>query len=177
MLHTFKFYFEMAHNPKKSAFLISTALFSCSLYATPIASLYSTTFSILSYAKWNTPAPAICVVNNPPLAQQLQNSEPEHANYKISSIQTRDIQLLECQVFIFSTLSPKEEQHLLNTAVDFPALSISTNNIECEIGSAFCLYNRNQKIAFKINLASLTQSKVHIDPRVLLLAKSVESKE
>ena len=90
-------------------------------------------------------------------------------------IQSNEIKTSACQILIFSTLSPKEEQYLLNTAATFPALSISTNNAECEIGSAFCLYKRSQNFAFKVNLESLTQARVHVDPRVLLLAKSVES--
>jgi len=169
----------MVHNLEKKALLllISAALFSSSLPAAPAASMYSTVFSILSYAKWNTPAPAICAVNNSPLAQQFQNHAPDHSSYRISAIQSSEIKSSACQVLIFSTLSPKEEQHLLNTAATFPALSISTNNAECEIGSAFCLYKRSQNFAFKVNLDSLAQAKVHVDPRVLLLAKSAESSE
>lgn len=165
----------MVHSLEKKALLICAVLFSSSLPAAPTASLYSTVFSILSYAKWNTAAPAVCAVNNPPLAQQLLINAPDHSNYRISAIQSNEIKTSACQILIFSTLSPKEEQHLLNTAATFPALSISTNNAECEIGSAFCLYKRSQNFAFKVNLESLTQARVHVDPRVLLLAKSVES--
>lgn len=169
----------MAYKLKKSAFLFPTVILCLcsSVYAAPTTNLYNTTFSILSYAKWNTPTPEICVINNPTLSQQFRNNEPEHTNYKISAIQTTDIKHSLCQVLIFSTLSPKEEQHLLNTAVNFPALSMSINNTDCEIGSTFCLYKRNKNIAFKVNLDSLSQSKVHIDPRVLLLAKPTEPKE
>ena len=35
-------------------------------------------------------------------------------------------------------------------------------------------YKKNKHLSFKINLESLSQSKVHIDPRVLLLAKPSE---
>lgn len=167
----------MVHTLKLRTFLFTTVLLSSDLWAAPIINISRTTYSILSYTKWNTPAPAICVVNNLPLTRDFQNNEPRHLNYKISSIQTKDIKHSACQILVFSTLSPKEEQTLLNSTVDFPALSISTNNVECEIGSAFCLYSRNQNTVFKINLESLTQSKVHVDPRVLLLAKSAESKE
>lgn len=167
----------MIHTLKLCAFLFTTVILSSNLCAAPLTNVSRTTYSILSYAKWSTPAPAICVINNPSLTRDFQNNEPQSVNYKISSVKTEDIKHSACQILVFSTLSPKEEQTLLNTAVDFPALSISTNNAECEIGSTFCLYSRNQNTAFKINLESLTQSKVHIDPRVLLLAKSAESKE
>ncbi|MFX7253454.1 YfiR family protein, partial [Acinetobacter baumannii] len=53
-------------------------------------------------------------------------------------------------------------------------LSLSINNPECEVGSIFCLYNQNNYTTFKVNLDALSHSKVHIDPRVLLLAKNAE---
>ncbi|MFW2735488.1 YfiR family protein, partial [Acinetobacter baumannii] len=48
------------------------------------------------------------------------------------------------------------------------------NNPESEVGSIFCLYNQNNYTTFKVNLDALSHSKVHIDPRVLLLAKNAE---
>ena len=53
-------------------------------------------------------------------------------------------------------------------------LTFSSNNTECELGSAFCLYQNKTRTPFKVNLASLSQSQARVDPRVLLLAKSTE---
>lgn len=164
----------MLPNIDKKISCICALLLSTASFADSNTSLYSTAFSILSYAKWNTPAPEICVIDNSALAQQFLKHSPQAADFKIASIKSPAIKTADCQVLVFSNLSPKAEQHLLDTAAIFPSLSISTNNNECELGSAFCLYPRGASYAFKVNLDSLSQSKVHIDPRVLLLGKNME---
>lgn len=148
-----------------------------SLRAAPVSDLYNTSLAILSYAKWPTSTPEICVINNNAFAQQLKSRLSSESPYKISNKQSTELRSSNCSVIFFSNLSDKEEQHLLNTAVTYPALSISSNNLNCETGSAFCLYKKKQSYAFKINMESLTQSRIHIDPRVLMLAKPAESNE
>ena len=71
-------------------------------------------------------------------------------------------------------IDTQEEQKIIHSQRQDPPLSFSSTNQACEIGSAFCLYTRNNSTAFKVNLDSLSQSKVRVDPRVLLLAKAVE---
>lgn len=140
--------------------------------------IFVTTFSILSYAKWHTSVqtPSFCVIDNHSLANQFKTvSQQYNQNYQIHSIGLNDLNSTTCQVIFFSTLTPQQEQSTLNNQAQ-PALSFSNNNIACEVGSAFCLYKRNQLTSFKVNLDSLSQSKVRIDPRVLLLAKPVEQK-
>lgn len=162
---------------KKTAYLIMACSISPLLYAAPTANIFTTTFSILSYAKWETTSPKFCVINNSSIVNDFKKLAPTHSTYKITAINVNDIKSSHCQVLFFSNLSAKEEQSILNNHVNFPALSLSSNNSECESGSAFCLYKKNQSYSFKINMESLTQSQIHIDPRVLLLAKSSESAE
>lgn len=76
-------------------------------------------------------------------------------------------------LFFFSTYTPREEQNIINNLKDAP-LTFSSNNTECKLGSAFCLYQNKTRTSFKVNLASLSQSQARVDPRVLLLAKSTE---
>nr|WP_257229686.1 YfiR family protein [Acinetobacter sp. YH01025] len=41
----------------------------------------------------------------------------------------------------------------MNNAVRYPALSISTTNSACELGSVFCLYQKkNQQYSFRVNM-------------------------
>ncbi|OTG80987.1 hypothetical protein B9T33_07490 [Acinetobacter sp. ANC 5054] len=162
---------------KKIAWIIGGLALTPVIYANPASNIFSTTFSILSYAKWETDTPKFCIVNNANSVKDFKKYAPAHSNYIISSIQVANIKSNHCQILFFSNLSAKEEQNILNSHVSFPALSISSNNSECENGSAFCLYRKKQNFAFKINMESLTQSQVHIDPRVLLLAKASESAE
>ncbi len=167
----------MAYKLFRKACALTLLAYSTAIYADANTSLYSTIFSILSYAKWNKPSSTLCTVNNATLAQHLMRSNPAPDSFKILSIQAAELKHTHCQALIFSNLSPKEEQQLLNGSVNFPALSISINNAECEIGSAFCLYQRKVHYSFKINMDSLTQAKVHIDPRILMLAKTAEEYE
>lgn len=162
---------------KKIALMIGITFCISLSHATPASNIFNTTFSILSYAKWETNSPKLCVINNSGLIADFKRNAPTHSNYRIQPISMNEIANSHCQILFFSNLSAKDEQSILNNHVNFPALSISNNNIECENGSAFCLYRKNQGYAFKINMDSLTQSQVHIDPRVLLLAKSSESAE
>ena len=134
----------------------------------------TTIFSILSYVKLETHTPLVCTINKISLYNQLLTNKDSQNKYIIKNINISDIKNNNCNVIIFSTLSPKEEKSILNSYVTFPALSISTNNINCEEGSAICLYNKGIQISFKINLESVNQSKVFIDPRILLLAKESE---
>ena len=130
-------------------------------------------YVILSYAKWEQNTPNICIVNNPALAQQFNSQRSTQHVYKISPLQLDDLKQTSCQAIVFSNLSPREEQNILNNAVRYLALSISTTNSACELGSVFCLYQKkNQQYSFRVNMQSLTQSQVHIDPRVLLLGKN-----
>lgn len=134
----------------------------------------NTIFSILSYVKWNSPTPVICIIDNPALAKQFTINISTYNKYKAKNVSVQELKKSQCNIVIFSTFSANEEQLILNTSVTFPALSISTNNTQCEVGSAFCLYKKNNQILFRVNLESVNQTKVHIDPRVLLLAKEPE---
>lgn len=134
----------------------------------------STIFSILSYVKWKSTTPLICIINNPALTKQFTTNLNTYNKYQVKTLSVNDLKRTQCDTIIFSTFTAKEEQLILNTYVNFPALSISTNNTQCEEGSAFCLYRKNNQVSFKINLGSVNQTKVHIDPRVLLLAKDSE---
>lgn len=145
-------------------------------HALSMQSFEVTTFSILSYASWKTAVstPTLCVVENLALANQFKTAQQQGGyKYNIISSTVSGLEKSSCNILFFSTLTPKAEQKILNS-YSTPPLSFSSNNISCEIGSAFCLYRRNQYTSFKVNLSSLSETSAHVDPRVLLLAKSTE---
>ena len=92
----------------------------------------------------------------------------------MQAVNAKDFPKTECHVVYFSTTSPQQQQSLIQSYPSRSLLSLSTNNLACEIGSIFCLYNQNTLSTFKVNLDALSYSKVHIDPRVLILAKNTE---
>lgn len=149
-------------------------LFNCSsTYAISTHDVFETTFSIFSYTKWDNPPPiTICVVDNPQLSQQfkLATTQNKH-HYKVEAVESKSISQKNCDALLFSTMNPQQEAKTINSMQQSEVLTLSLNNEACEIGSAICLYKRDQHTAFKVNMTSLSKSKVHIDPRVLLLTK------
>ncbi len=143
--------------------------------AQPQLNLPTTTLTILSYVRWNTPNPvSLCILNNTQLSNQFaQVNQQLKSAYQIQAINLSELNKVMCNAVFFSTYTPREEQNIINSLKDVP-LTFSSNNAECELGSAFCLYQSKTRTSFKVNLSSLSQSRAHVDPRVLLLAKSTE---
>lgn len=150
--------------------------FSNFCFANSTHNFYIMTLSILSYAKWNTESPVLCVVDNNNTAKQFSASvKSQNSPFIVKSISHDALKVVECDAVFFSNTSAIAEQKLINSSFKTNMLSFSTNNNECEIGSSFCLQNiKNGNTIFKVNLDSLVRSKVHVDPRVLLLAKKSE---
>lgn len=135
---------------------------------------FATTLSILGYVQWSNAHPQLCVVNHTESTSTFKKLiDLHHYPYRVVNVSTQPPSF--CDAIFFSDLSPQQEQKILSHA-SMPLLSISANNRDCEVGSAFCLYQRNQRTSFKVNMQSLTRSKIHIDPRVLLLSKAMELK-
>ncbi|MCH7337713.1 YfiR family protein [Acinetobacter sp. NIPH 2699] len=153
--------------------LCSTSQF---CYATSNHSFYELALSILSYSKWsNTTRPTICVLDNSEAAAQFQVNIRQLAyDYQVLPVNIKDFTKTDCHVVYFSTTSPQQQHSLIQSYPSRSLLSLSANNPACEVGSIFCLYNKKNFSTFKVNLDALSDSKVHIDPRVLLLAKNAE---
>ncbi|WP_445405053.1 YfiR family protein [Acinetobacter vivianii] len=145
-------------------------------YAISTHNFYELALSILSYSKWtNTSRPSICVIDNSEAASQFQMNIRQFAyDYQVQAVSAKDFPKTECHVAYFTTTSPQQQQNLIQSYPSRSLLSLSTNNPACEVGSIFCLYNKRTYSTFKVNLEALSYSKVHIDPRVLLLAKNAE---
>lgn len=145
-------------------------------YAISTHNFYELALSILSYSKWtNTSRPSICVIDNSEAASQFQMNIRQLAyDYQVQAVSAKDFPKTECHVAYFTTTSPQQQQNLIQSYPSRSLLSLSTNNPACEVGSIFCLYNKRTYSTFKVNLEALSYSKVHIDPRVLLLAKNAE---
>lgn len=134
------------------------------------------TLSILSYAKLQPANPELCIIDNPEMSNQFINTiQKQNIPLKVNSIKPKDIKSYNCNILFFSKSQPSTEQQLIKALSNKPVLSFSSNNDDCEIGSVFCLYtNKVGNTQFKVNLDSLAKSRIHIDPRVLLLAQNME---
>ena len=163
-------------NFKKSIYL-GVLLSLCSLsHANSTHNIYMMTLSILSYAKWDNSSPKLCVVDNASVSELFnQTFSKQHTRFQVSAIQAQDLSSEKCDAVFFSQTTPLVEQKLIASSINRSILSFSKSNHDCEIGSIFCLYSaKSGNTQFKVNLDSLSKSKIHIDPRVLLLAQSSE---
>lgn len=135
-----------------------------------------TTLSILSYARWTTDTPTICVIDNNNISKEfLVSAQRNNYKFQINTISAAQLKLVHCDAVFFSNTTAATEQQLINSAMNKNLLSFSSSNTECEIGSVFCLYTSKEgRTLFKLNLDSLSRSKMHVDPRVLLLARNAE---
>ncbi len=168
---------EMAFFNFKKSLCLGILLSFCSLlHANSTHNIYMMTLSILSYVKWDNSAPKLCIIDNP-AASELFNKTftQQQTRFQVSAIQAQDLSSKKCDAVFFSQTTPLMEQKLIASSINRSLLSFSKSNYECEIGSIFCLYSaKTGNTQFKVNLDSLAKAKIHIDPRVLLLAQSSE---
>lgn len=153
--------------------LLSLSIFS---HANSPHNIYMITLSIMSYTKWTSQPPSLCIVDNPSISEHFSNTVKQQKNQIIiKSIKSHELSKEECSAVFLSNLTPYNEHKLISSTYNSPVLSFSINNPECEIGSIFCLNSlKNGNTLFKVNLDSLAKAKIHIDPRVLLLAQRAE---
>ena len=167
----------MSRNIKKSLviffviFMMGEAVSADSVHNT-----YSLTLAILSYSKWpNNITPTLCVLDNPAATLAFQNQVKKSAyEYQVQGLSAVNFPKSQCQAVYFSNLTPQQQQNLVNNYPQRNLLSFSNNNPDCETGSIFCFYTQHGLMTFKVNLDALSYSQVHIDPRVLLLARNAE---
>ncbi|SDB80816.1 YfiR family protein [Acinetobacter boissieri] len=137
---------------------------------------YSLTLAILSYTKWNSQKPLFCVLEDRDVALVFQQ-EIQHKKYSfnVKSISERDLNNNSCDIIFFSqNISFAQQNNIIKNSFRPFMLSFTMNSTECEGLIIFCLYKRKDQYTFNLNLDSLSRSKLHIDPRVLLLAKNME---
>ena len=143
--------------------------------ASVTSSPFSLTLSLISYSHFaNSAATTLCVVGSSNDAMQLQKqAKLSGYNYKILSVDQSSLLKTACQAVYFnSAISLHTQNNLISKFANAEVLTFTTNDIRCESRNVFCIYQAAQQYYFKVNLDSLTLSKVRIDPRVLLLAKN-----
>lgn len=161
---------------KRSITCIGLSLLSGLATAGHTHNVYTLTLAILSYTKWDSKKPLLCVLENHDITSIFQEQiEHKKASFNVTSIGERDLSNNKCDAIFFSPNIPIIQQNniIKNNFRPF-MLSFTENNLECEGQVIFCLYKRKDQYTFNVNLDTLARSRLHIDPRVLLLAKNME---
>ena len=167
----------MFYSIRRSLAVAMVILMACeTVPAVSVHNAYSLTLAILSYSKWpNNITPTLCVIDNPVATAAFQSQVKQSAyEYHIQGLSAVNFSKSQCQAVYFSNLTPQQQQNLVNAYPQRNLLSFSNNNPDCETGSIFCLYTQRGLTTIKVNLDALSYSQVHIDPRVLLLARNAE---
>lgn len=109
----------------------------------------------------------ICVFNDKVMADGLhQYFKQMQLEYSAITVTADNFTRSHCQVVYFPNQSPKVQNDWINR---YPVaiLSMSSSNPQCEIGSAVCLSQGQNKINMAFNMDALTRAKVNINPHVL----------
>ncbi|GAA5016140.1 hypothetical protein GCM10023206_27690 [Acinetobacter puyangensis] len=145
---------------------------------------------ILSYVTWSTNLNQInfCVIDGPanfisanifdPTPQIIQPQNVKRFNYTAEQLlkPAASNPATHCQVYYFVQTSDTVQQQIINRN-PLKILTLSENNPECSIGSAFCIYLSKRQFKFKVNLDSLKASQVRVNSKVLLLSQQQEEQE
>ncbi|WP_244175477.1 YfiR family protein [Xenorhabdus vietnamensis] len=134
---------------------------------------------ILSYAHWPATSDPLRLCLVPPSnyisVLTHTNMISDHTELQVETLTFNVEQLIEkCDAIYYGQIEPQLQQQVANRQNGKPLLTISENNPNCEIGSAFCLNINNTQATFSLNLDILTRSGVRVHPNVLQLARKVE---
>lgn len=140
---------------------------------------------ILSYTTWDNNLEQInfCVIDGVPNFMSKTIFSPPSPYIKpanIKLIYRTSEELLKttspqstCHVYYFVSTADQIQQQLINVSVS-KILTLSENNKDCAIGSAFCIFKAGHQYKFKVNLDSIKRSHIRINPKVLLLVEQRE---
>jgi|GEM_PF-1267099 len=134
-----------------------------------------TVIGILSFVRWPEPRKELnlCVIGEVRFAASL-NGELQQSNgtlLRMQRYQDSNLLPLDCNVIYLGKLSTTAQQRLFGRFYYSSIVLISEADKNCTSGSMFCLTVANRKVAFAVNLDSVSRSQVRVHPTVLKLAR------
>lgn len=82
----------------------------------------------------------------------------------------------DCDVAFIENVDEADHEHLFQRLANRPILSIADAMRGCLMGSLFCLSDPGTPVSFAANLDTIGRSGLHINPKVLLLARVAHTK-
>jgi hypothetical protein len=131
---------------------------------------------ILSYARWPVePAQLrLCIVGPTEYTDDLVKGTTQATGRPVTvSRLLADNPAIagECDAVYIGKLSSDERSRLFASLTGRPVLSISEADVQCTVGSLFCLRVSDDQVSFEVNLDSVARSGVRIHPSVLQLSR------
>lgn len=131
---------------------------------------------ILSYARWPVePAQLrLCIVGPTEYTDDLVKGTTQATGRPVTVhrlLADNTAIAGECDAVYIGKLSSDERSRLFASLTGRPVLSISEADVQCTVGSLFCLRVSDDQVSFEVNLDSVARSGVRIHPSVLQLSR------
>ncbi|KPH01131.1 hypothetical protein AEQ67_06265 [Pseudomonas sp. RIT-PI-q] len=131
---------------------------------------------ILSYARWPVePAQLrLCIVGPTEYTDDLVKGTTQATGRPVTVrrlLADNPAIAGECDAVYIGKLSSDERSRLFASLTGRPVLSISEADVQCTVGSLFCLRVSDDQVSFEVNLDSVARSGVRIHPSVLQLSR------
>jgi len=131
---------------------------------------------IVSYTTWPALAglPRLCIFSSARYAGILNTAGESTPLPYIPVMVSDDREALnaQCNGLYFGTESPAFQHQLMKNYQPHALLLIAEQDPECLSDSAFCLYQRQDRVGFTVNLDALSRSGIRVNPDVLMLARN-----
>jgi len=127
---------------------------------------------IVQYSRWpgNPRRLTACFVGPTDHADALIEGT-EVASVGITSVQrsTENVSPVGCDIVYLGRLSLEEQRQIIARMRGEAVLTIAENDPACRSRAMFCLLFEAEALSFRLNIDSVANSKVRVDPRVLRL--------
>lgn len=130
--------------------------------------------AIATYARWPDARRTlrVCITGQTPLSNVVTTQTlPDGrvlAPVRMGPAQTT---AANCEIAIIGALPSAERNQIIRAAGATDLLTITDSDPECEYGAMFCWRPQGASVTFDLNIAAVTRSRVHVDPRVLAMGR------
>lgn len=135
---------------------------------------------IISFTRWPAPISTVrlCVVGDVRDWKTATSDPalPSSPPVSIKSIAASDDGLMSaCDALYLGALADGERRALLQRTTGHPFLTIAEQDRSCTSGAMFCINATDAHVRFDVNIDSVSRSGVHVSPKVLELARKLNT--
>ncbi len=128
--------------------------------------------AIIQYARWPVATGPLnaCLIGDSALHDRLTDHIlPDGRSLQFSRIAPGQFTPTTCDIALIGRISRADERRIIIEAGDAPVLTITDADPGCTRGSMICWNLGAEGLGFDLNIGSVAQSSIRIDPRVLTL--------
>ena len=135
---------------------------------------------VISYTRWPAPLSSVrlCVVGEVHdwRSGTTATSLPSDPPISVRPMAVSDEGLpTTCDALYLGALSEGDRRLLYQRIADHPFLTITEQDRSCTSGAMFCIDASDTRVRFDVNIDSVSRSGVHVSPKVLELARKLNT--